>query len=65
MAISDRILIRRFYVCVLPARFLRSRSCTPRMDFKTVCRDRTFVFGIMNTKTGLPVFTVIYNQAGK
>lgn len=40
-------------------------GCAPSMDFKTVCLDRPFVYAIMNTKTGLPVFTGIYNQADK
>lgn len=40
-------------------------GCAPSKDFKTVCLDRPFVYAIMNTVTGLPVFTGIYNQADK
>lgn len=40
-------------------------GCAPSMDFKTVCLDRPFVYAIMNTNTGLPVFAGIYNQADK
>lgn len=38
-------------------------GCATSMDFKTVCLNRPFVYAIMNTKTGLPVFTGVYNQA--
>lgn len=40
-------------------------GCAPSMDFKTVCLDRPFMYAIMNTKIGLPVFTGIYNHADK
>ncbi len=40
-------------------------GCAPSMDFKSVCLDRPFVYAIMDTETGLPVFTGIYNQADK
>lgn len=38
-------------------------GCAPGFDFKTVCLDRPFVYAIMDTKTGLPVFTGLYNRA--
>lgn len=38
-------------------------GCTPIIEHKTVCLDRPFVYAIMNTETGLPVFAGVYNQA--
>ena len=35
----------------------------PAFDFKKVRLDRPFAYAIMDTGTGLPVFTGIYNQA--
>lgn len=40
-------------------------GCAPSMEFKFVCLDRPFVYAIMDTETGLPVFTGLYNQANK
>jgi len=35
----------------------------PDFHVKTVRLDRPFAYAIMDTGTGLPVFTGIYNQA--
>lgn len=37
-------------------------GCSPNIHFKSVYLDRPFVYAIMNTEMGLPVFTGIYNQ---
>lgn len=38
-------------------------GCAPSFDFKSVELDRPFVYAIMDTETGLPVFTGIHNKA--
>ncbi|MBQ9157396.1 MAG: serpin family protein [Eubacterium sp.] len=40
-------------------------GCALPMDYKSVYLDRPFVYAIMDTETGLPVFTGILNQAGR
>ena len=40
-------------------------GCAPDMNYKEVCLDRPFVYAIMNTETGLPVFTGIFNHANR
>ena len=40
-------------------------GCLPDMNYKSVVLNRPFLYAIMDTKTGLPVFTGIYNKAGK
>lgn len=40
-------------------------SCALSMEYKSVCLDRPFVYAIVNTQTGMPVVTGIYNQADK
>jgi serine protease inhibitor len=40
-------------------------GCIPNMDGETVILNRPFVYAIMDTKMGLPIFAGIYNNAGK
>jgi len=37
-------------------------GCAPRFDYKIVELNRPFVYAIIHTKTGLPVFTGIVNK---
>lgn len=37
-------------------------GCAIDFDFKEVCLDRPFIYAIMNTETGLPVFTGLLND---
>ncbi len=38
-------------------------GCAPIEEYKTVTLNRPFVYAIMNTETGLPVFTGVFNTA--
>jgi serpin B len=38
-------------------------GCAPTREFKRVNLNRPFVYAIMNTETGLPVFTGVFNSA--
>jgi len=38
-------------------------GCAPNFDLKSVRLNRPFVYAVMDTQTGLPVFTGIYNRA--